>query len=228
MTGAASLASLSALKSGAGIVTLACADSLNDIFEIKLTEVMTSPQEDDGKGYLTSANSEAILQMASKYDAVLIGPGLGRNEETMKLVRDLAAKLENKLVIDADGIYAFNRQGQLLANCSQAPVLTPHLGEMAALLGISVEELKSDLLSFTRKAAADYNAIFVVKSESTIVVYPNGMAYVSSTGNAGMATAGCGDVLAGIIAGLMQQKKGNCLMAKDIVRKIPNAMKKIM
>ncbi|MDY6053479.1 MAG: NAD(P)H-hydrate dehydratase [Anaerovibrio sp.] len=251
MTGAASLASLSALKSGAGIVTLACADSLNDIFEIKLTEVMTSPQEDDGKGYLTSANSEAILQMASKYDAVLIGPGLGRNEETMKLVRDLAAKLENKLVIDADGIYAFNRQGQLLANCSQAPVLTPHLGEMAALLGISVEELKSDLLSFTRKAAADYNAIFVVKSESTIVVYPNGMAYVSSTGNAGMATAGCGDVLAGIIAGLMQQtaenmapltgvyvhglagdicfeKKGNCLMARDIVRKIPNAMKKIM
>ena len=122
---------------------------------------------------------------------------------------------------------------------------------MAALLGISVEELKSDLLSFTRKAAADYNAIFVVKSESTIVVYPNGMAYVSSTGNAGMATAGCGDVLAGIIAGLMQQtaenmapltgvyvhglagdicfeKKGDCLMAKDIVRKIPNAMKKIM
>ena len=154
------------------------------------------------------------------------------------------------MVLDADGIYAFREQGDLLANCNYPPVLTPHMGEMATLLGITVPELKEELLELARDAAKEYKAIMVIKSETTIVVYPDGMAYVANTGNPGMATAGCGDVLAGTIAGLYRQTVqdksplagvyihgragdlaygtlGNCLLAHDIIDKLPEVAKEL-
>lgn len=250
MTGAACLSAMSALKVGAGVVTLACAESLNPIFEVKLTEVMTKPLPDEGKGYLLRSAEEALLAMSQQYDAALIGPGLGRQEATLALVRDFVTKAKLPLIIDADAIYAFKEQGELLNKCCYVPVVTPHLGEMAVLLGISVPELKESLLELTREAAKEYNAIFVVKSETTIIVYPDGMAYVSSTGNSGMATAGCGDVLAGTIAGLYQQSEegraallgtyvhgragdkaaehqGNGLVASDIVGQLPLVLQEL-
>lgn len=250
MTGAAALTAQAALTAGAGIVTLACPASLNAILEVKLTEVMTLPLEDQGKGYFSRKDLSLLLQEAAKYDEVLVGPGLGRQQETQELVRDFVLQTDKPVVLDADGIYAFREQGDLLTKCRHRPVLTPHLGEMAVLLGISAEELRENLLDFAREAAKEYNSVFVIKSETTIIAYPDGMVYAASTGNPGMATAGCGDVLAGTIAGLYQQaqegrqplagvhihgragdlayeEKGNCLLAWDIIRVIPAAVQEL-
>ena len=146
----------------------------------------------------------------------------------------------------------FKRLLKLLTNslklCKQIPILTPHLGELAALLGITVEELRNNLVEIVRNAAKEYRAIFVAKFESTIVAYPNGEIFISALGNEGMATAGCGDVLAGTIAGLMKQtpfapiagvylhgtagdiafsEKSEGLIASDILDNLPLAIKKL-
>ncbi len=250
MTGAAALASMAAIRMGAGIVTLACPASLNDVLEVKLTEVMTMPLEDKGCGYLTLDNLAMLLQKSADYDFVLIGPGLGRQDSTGELVRALVTKVKKPVLLDADGIYAFKERGNLLAECSYPPILTPHMGEMSTLLGITISELKEELLELSREATKEYNCTLVVKSETTIIVHSDGMAYAANTGNPGMATAGCGDVLAGIIAGLYRQvvkdrialtgvyihgrsgdiaygALGNCLLAHDIIERIPEAVKEL-
>ena len=244
MTGAAVLASSAVLRSGAGIATLAVAESLHDLMEVRLTEVMTRPLMEKKKGVLGIEALPELLELAKGYDGVLIGPGLGRDTGTMELVREFAGKAEVPILFDADAIYAWNGQGGKLKGCRQIPVLTPHIGEMAALLGISIPDLRASLLEITRKAARDFRAVFVVKSECTLVVYPDGTAFMNSCGNSGMATAGCGDVLAGTIAGLLkqcaeglaplagvymhsragdlaQERQGNGLIASDILQNLP-------
>ncbi len=205
MTGAASLASMAALKVGAGLVTLAAAESLNSIFETKLTEVMTVPIQETKIGILGGDNAvNQILTLAEKFDAILLGPGLGREKETCELVKKIAAAVDKPLVIDADAIFAFNGRIDELKKCRQIPILTPHLGELAALLNLSIDEIRKDLMTIVRMAAQDYRAIFVAKCETTIIAYPNGEVFVSPLGNAGMATGGSGDVLAGAIVGLIK------------------------
>lgn len=253
MTGAATLCASSALRAGAGIVTLCVPASLHDIMEGKLTEVMTQPMPENKAGsgrFGGEAAEQAILQMAETYDAVLIGPGLGRAEETQQFVRSLVAKLKKPVILDADAIYAFRGHAEDLAKLAQPPILTPHLGEMAGLVGISISELRESLLPIAREAAAEYASIFVVKSECTLVVYPDGTAFFTTKGNNGMATAGSGDVLAGTIAGLMREaepqsapvlgvylhgfagdiayeEKGEGLIASDIRDHLPVARKKL-
>ncbi|MDY6268457.1 MAG: NAD(P)H-hydrate dehydratase [Selenomonadaceae bacterium] len=208
MTGAAYLASLAALKAGAGLVTLAVPESLHDLMEQKTTEVMTVPVPETKPGSGVMGGDKALgtlLELTGDYDAILMGPGLGRAPETGELVRKLAAYLEKPMVLDADAIFAFHGHLKDLARCKQVPVLTPHLGELAALLGIEVAELRSDLVAQVRKAAADLQCLIVAKSECTLVAYPQGEVFFTSKGNPGMATAGCGDVLAGTIIGLMEQ-----------------------
>lgn len=246
MTGAAVLASEAVLRSGAGIATLAAAESLHDILEVKLTEVMTRPVPEIAPGVLGMTALSTLLELAADYDAVLLGPGLGRQEETMELVRQFAAQTECPLILDADAIYAFNGRGTELKNLKHIPILTPHLGEMASLLQLSIPELRESLVDMSREAAREYQAIFVVKSECTIVVYPEGPVFFTSHGNAGMASAGCGDVLAGTIAGLFGQLRsslaplagvylhglagdlaaeeaGDGLIASDVLRLLPKA-----
>lgn len=249
MTGAATLASMSALKAGAGIVTLAVAESLNSIFEVKLTEVMTVPLPEVKTGLLGGTKAvNQILTLADKFDTILIGPGLGREKETVEMVQKIAETVDKPLIIDADGLFAFNGRIDSLRACKQIPVLTPHLGELAALLGFTIEELRKNLIEIVRQAAKDYRAIFVAKCETTVIAYPNGEVFISALGNEGMATAGCGDVLAGTIAGLMKQTPfapiagvylhgtagdiafdKNCdgLTASDIMNNIPLAIKKL-
>lgn len=247
MTGAACLAAEASLKAGAGIVTLACASKLNDVFETKLTEVMTAPVGSPEKGYIGVDSLERLLELARNYDIALIGPGLGREDSTREMVRGFIEKAMLPIVIDADALYALRDYGAELKKCHFVPILTPHLGELANLLNIPVVALRENLLEYARGAAAEYNAIIVAKSESTIVVYPDGRAFVSSVGNSGMATAGSGDVLAGTIAGLCKQvetdavalagvyihgragdlaseNKGDCLVASDISGMIAKAM----
>ena len=240
------LCSEAVLKSGAGIATLATAESLHDLLEVKLLEVMTTPLPEVERGIIGLEALPVLLDLAEAYDCVLLGPGLGRHPDTLELVRTFAAEVKKPLLLDADAIYAFRGHADELRKLAYVPVLTPHLGEMAGLLEVSVPELKDALLDITREAAREYRAVFVVKSECTIVVYPDGMAFVTSKGNPGMATAGSGDVLAGTIAGLQQQasegmaplvgvylhglagdlaaeQRGNGLVASDILYNLPAA-----
>ena len=249
MTGAAVLSSNAALKVGAGLVTLAVAESLNPIFEVKLTEVMTAPLPEIKSGIIGGDKAVSqLLTLVDKADAILIGPGLGREKETLEMVQKIVETVDKPLILDADALYAYNGKVEALKLCKQIPVLTPHLGELAALLGITVEELRNDLVEIVRNAAKEYRAIFVAKFESTIVAYPNGEIFISALGNEGMATAGCGDVLAGTISGLMKQtpfapiagvylhgtagdmafaEKSDGLIASDILYNLPLAVKKV-
>ena len=149
---------------------------------------------------------ENIKDIAKDFDVVLMGPGLGRNDESCQMVRKLAIDLDKPLVLDADAIFAFSQAPDELKKIKQMPILTPHLGEMANLLHITISDLKDNLWEIARKAAEYFNAIFVLKSEKTLVVYPDGNIFVTTVGNAGMATAGSGDVLAGTIAGIVAEK----------------------
>ena len=249
LTGAASLASMAALKAGAGLVTLTAAESLNAIFETKLTEVMTAPIVEVKAGLLGGDNAVSrILDLTEKADAVLVGPGLGRARETLELVRKIGSAVDKPLVFDADGIFAFNGRVEDLKQCKQIPIVTPHLGEFAALLEKPLDELRKDLVTAVREAAQEFRAVFVVKCETTLVAYPNGEVFISPLGNAGMATGGSGDVLSGTIAGLLKltpfaplagvylqgtagdlafEQKSEGLVATDILDNIPEAIKKI-
>ena len=209
------------------------------------------PVPDDGTGHFGGLKAlESALGLAENADAVLIGPGIGRAAETSEFVRLFAADVKAPLVMDADAIYAFHGHLDALRELPQVPILTPHLGEFAGLLGKTIDEVEDDLLDVAREAARAHQAVFVVKSACTIVVYPDGDAFFTTCGNAGMATAGMGDVLAGTIAGLMRQMEsgmtplvgvyvhgragdiayehcGNGLVAGDVLELLPAALKEL-
>ena len=249
MTGAACLSSMSALKTGAGLVTLAVPDSLNEVYELKLTEVMTAPLPEVKTGIIGGDKAvNILLDLAEKSDAILIGPGLGREKETLDLVKKIVGTVDKPLVLDADAIFAYNGNAEELKSCKQIPILTPHLGELGGLLGATVSELRKSLVENVRKAAQDFRAIIAAKSECTIIAYPNGEVFISPIGNSAMATAGSGDVLAGAIAGLMKQtpfaplagvylhgtagniaaaSKCEGLIASDIMENLPSAIHKL-
>lgn len=251
MTGAAVLAATAALRAGAGLVTLAVPESLQMMLAGQLQEVMVQPVAEKSSGVMGGeAALQTLMELAQAHDAVLIGPGMGRKIETQELIRMFVQRVNKPLVMDADAIFAFNSQPDDLSKLPQVPVLTPHLGEMASLLGVSVPELRESLLPIVREAAVEYQCVLVVKSECTLVAYPDGMAFFSSQGNPGMATAGSGDVLAGTIAGLMKQtesglaplvgvylhgragdiaygEKGEALLAGDIREKLAQALKEL-
>ncbi len=203
--GAAELCSKAALRAGAGIVTLAVPEDIYALLAPKLTEIMVRPLPLEDDGTLGTKAIEYLLPREESYDVILIGPGLGRGEAVMNFVRDLAQKTKKPLLIDADAIYAFAKHGAELKKLAQVPILTPHLGELSALLGTKVKDLKADLWNLVRQAAQEFNAIIVAKSERTIVAYPDGKLHLTSVGNAGMATAGSGDVLAGTICGVRME-----------------------
>ena len=184
MTGAAALAAMSALRAGAGVVTLAVPASVQPILAGQLQEVMVQPVEETVAGILSGEQAlSRLLELSQSHDAVLIGPGLGRAMETQELIRMFTAKVNKPLIMDADAIFAFNHQPDDLSKLPQVPVLTPHLGEMAGLLGVSVPELRESLLPIVREAAAEYQCILVVKSECTLIAYPDGMVFLSTLGN---------------------------------------------
>lgn len=249
MTGAASLAAMSAMRVGAGLVTLTTPESINEIYEVKLTEVITAPLDEVKLGIIGGDKaSEKILDLAENVDAILIGPGLGRERETQALVKKIVAEVDKPLILDADAIFPFNGHADELKACKQIPILTPHLGELSALLDIPVDKLRAGLVSEVRRAAQEFRAIIVAKCETTILGYPNGEIFISPLGNSAMASGGCGDVLAGTIAGLMKQtpfapltgvwlhgtagnfaasEKAEGLIASDVMNHLPDAIKKL-
>jgi len=204
-TGAATLTSLSALRAGAGVVTLAIPASLNPILEVKLTEVMTLPVEETRQGTLSTAARAQLTEFIARADAVAIGPGLSQNPETVDLVRELVPKIGRPCVLDADGINAFAGKADLLKGLDFPLVITPHAGEAARLLGVEKEDILNNPIGFSRQVAQDLGLILVLKGAPTVIASPDGYVFVNPTGNQGLATAGSGDVLTGIIAGLLAQ-----------------------
>lgn len=205
MIGAAALTCLSALRTGAGLVTLGIARSLHDLMEIKLTEVITRPLPETEARSLSIAAQGMIESTAKRADVLAIGPGLSTNSETAQLVRNLLVSLNMPAVVDADALNAIAQDISVLRAARAPLVLTPHGGEMARLLGVNVNEVKRDRLATACRAARQWGKVVVFKGARTIIADPSGAAYINPTGNPGMATAGSGDVLTGAIAGLIAQ-----------------------
>ena len=211
MTGAAALASEAALRAGAGLVTLAIPKHLNPILEGLLPEVMTLPLPETDAGSLAVSATSTILEFAVKTKSVLaIGPGLSQHPETVSFVHQLIREnreqgLDLRMVIDADGLNALAQAKETLSLLNSDTVLTPHPGEMARLTNTSVPVLEKDRISTAQQFASKYSVTLVFKGAPTVTSDPNGNLWVNSTGNPGMATGGMGDVLTGIISGLMAQ-----------------------
>ncbi|MBI2505607.1 MAG: NAD(P)H-hydrate dehydratase [Candidatus Latescibacteria bacterium] len=206
MTGAAALAADSALLSGAGKVILGAPASLHDLLEVKLTEVMTRPLPEVRRHRCLSLRALGeILPLLSGAQCLALGPGLGRHRETGELVRRLLGRAGVPVVLDADGLNAFAGQADKLKDCPAQLVLTPHAGEFARLSGMEMQEVRRDLLGAARRFATGHRLVLVLKGAPTLVALADGRVMVNPTGNPGMATAGAGDVLTGLIAGLIAQ-----------------------
>ncbi len=205
-TGAAALACMGALRMGTGLVTLGIPQSLNPIMEVKLTEVMTELLPETEQATLSTASLEAILRFLEGKDALALGPGLSRHPETAEVTRKLIRQCSIPCVVDADGVNAISGRLETLAERSGGPLaLTPHPGEMARLLGCSTAEVQRDRLAIARRFAREYKVHLVLKGARTLVARPDGSVSINPTGNPGMASGGMGDVLTGMIGGLLAQ-----------------------
>lgn len=202
MTGAAYLAAQTAAAAGSGLVFLAAPRSLNAILETKTTEAMTIPL-DDRDGHLDACAIDEILKRSDSVDAVLIGPGLGRSEDIREILEALLEYSKVPVVIDADGINAAAENMEMLSKSSCSLIFTPHAVEMSRLTGLSKDYIEENRLLAAREFAEEYGAAVILKGHHTIVTAPDGIQYINTTGNSGLATGGSGDVLAGLTVSLI-------------------------
>ncbi len=204
-SGAAVLTAKAVLRTGAGLGYLFVPNSLNDPLEAQLTEIITRPQDDAKAGYLHSGCYDELCQDLSNVDVIAMGPGLGRHHETALLVRKLLKTMEKPLVLDADGLNLCIDHTELFRNYKNSLVLTPHPGELSRLTGLTATEILADRINVAQKYASEWQVTLVLKGGPTIIALKDGRVMINSTGNAGMATAGSGDVLTGMIAALLAQ-----------------------
>jgi NAD(P)H-hydrate epimerase len=198
-TGAAYLSAISALKSGAGLVTVATPASCVNVIASLGPEYMTEPCEETSDGTLAFEALEKILDFDA--DVIALGPGLGRNPSTSALVHGIVERAGVPLVIDADALNAFvGDPDSLIGRDGIEIIITPHPGEMARLTGLSIEDVQAHRLDIARDFAANHRVHVVLKGHRTIIATPESRAFVNLTGNPGMATGGTGDVLTGMIA----------------------------
>ena len=200
MTGAVALASEAALKSGAGLVTACVPGSLNSILENKLTEVMSIPLPETENRVLNTEAAAVLLRKVKKNDVVAVGPGLSTCPGTDGFVKELLLRCPCPIVIDADGLNIISGNPDMLLDLKVPAVLTPHPGEMARLLGCSAQEVQQDRVNIARQFARQYGVVVVLKGANTITAVPDNSVFINTTGNPGLATAGSGDVLTGLIA----------------------------
>lgn len=206
MTGAASLTAESALVAGAGRVTLGLPRSLNDILEAKLTEVMTLPLPEVRKSRCLSLRALGdVRRLLAQSDCLAIGPGLGTHRETIALVRRVVSTALVPMVIDADGLNAIAGSADTIREACSPLVLTPHPGEFERLTSLGMEAIREAPMEHARDFATSFGVTLVLKGAPTVVADAGGRVFVNPTGNAGMATAGAGDVLTGLITGLLAQ-----------------------
>jgi NAD(P)H-hydrate epimerase len=203
LTGAPCLSSLGAMRAGAGYVTACVPDSLHDIFEIKLTEVMSAPLPDDGGSHTEAGAGEVLQRASARGGALVLGPGIGRSEGAFAFVRAVAREADVALVLDADGLNAVAGALESLAARSKPTILTPHGGELARLLELDSDAVAARRLDHARDAARRSGAIVVLKGDDTLVAEPGGRVGISRGASPGLATAGTGDVLSGVLGAFL-------------------------
>ena len=205
--GAPGMAGMAALRSGAGLSTVATAKDVLHTVAGFYPELMTEPLEQTEEGTISGKVStrRRIDTLIRGKRVLAVGPGISRNPETAKLVRSLVSKSEIPMVLDADGLNAFEGHAEELNGKGRSLVITPHPGEMARLVGSSVAAVQRDRLNVARTFAREHGVIVVLKGHRTVIAEPAGVIWVNTTGNPGMATGGTGDILTGMVAGLIAQ-----------------------
>ena len=242
----------STLRCGAGLVTIGSPKSINAaLIKNKTKEVMTLPLPETKEGTLSLASFSKIKSFLKNTDVLIIGPGLGKVPATYVLIRKIIRQAWMPMVIDADALNALAGHLEILKLHKGEVILTPHANEMARLFGIDIELVKKNRKLVAKKYAKYYNSIIVLKGHQSIVTDGDKKFYLNSTGNPGMATAGSGDVLSGVIGAFLAQglrafeaakfatyihglagdlaakdKTQMGLIASDIIRRIPDALKK--
>jgi hydroxyethylthiazole kinase-like uncharacterized protein yjeF len=204
-TGAAYLAATAAARAGAGIVRLLVADGIYPILAAKCTEVIATPVPEVAPGHVGHSSREAVLRHLEGGAAAVVGPGLGRDRSTWRLVYDLVASVKLPMVLDADALNALADNRRLLKKLGKERVLTPHPGEMGRLTGKTAAEINQDRSAAAQSAAQEWGAVVVLKGAHTVVAAPGGQVSVDPHQLPALASGGTGDVLAGIIGGLLAQ-----------------------
>jgi len=247
--GAARMVAEGAFRAGVGLVTVATPESVQSILAPQVMEMMTEPLPETREGTVSGKATPRVLKLLEGKRALTLGPGLSTAAETQSFIRDLVSETREPLVLDADGLNAFAQSPASLSGRDRPLILTPHPGEMGRLLGISSDEVQKDRIAICRKFSTEHSCYLVLKGYRTLISDPEGNVWVNPTGNPGMATAGSGDVLTGILSGLVAQgiqvlhavllgvylhglaadlcatQRGELsLMARDIVAYLPDAM----
>jgi NAD(P)H-hydrate epimerase len=207
--GAAALAGVAALRTGAGLVTVACPRSIQPTVAGFAPELMTEGLPETEDGTISSAASGKVDALLTGKDVIVLGPGLSRNQETAEFVRSLVARCPLPLVLDADGLNAFEGRSSDIKAGQSFRVLTPHPGEAARLIGASVTEIQKDRLETARRMASETGSCVVLKGAKTVVGGISGETWVNMTGNPAMAKGGSGDVLSGIIGAALARQSSH-------------------
>lgn len=215
-SGAAAMAGMAALRAGAGLSTVATPRSVLPMVAGFAAELMTEPLAETEAGTISLSAIEygRLDAIVAGKTVLALGPGISRQADTVQFIRAIVDKYPQPLVIDADGLNAFERSTEKLDGSTRPLVVTPHPGEMARLAGISTKQVQQDRIGVARGFARDHHCIVVLKGHRTLVAEPGGQVWVNMTGNPGMATGGTGDVLTGLIAGMIAQ------FANDLVRAV--------
>jgi len=248
--GAPYFAALSFLKAGGGLSFLATPGNISAFIGNKGSEIIFVPQKNTASGSISLENRQQLLQFAEKADMVVIGPGLSLNEETQTLVRELCREIKNPLLIDGDGITAVASDLDCIVKRATTTILTPHAGEMAAITKLKTDDILKDKINILQDTCQKLNATIVLKGAHSLIGYPDKRVFVNLSGNPGMAGAGSGDVLTGVIAAMAglgfsiddavpmgvfmhgfagdiaaNEKGEDGLIASDIMEQLPASMK---
>jgi hydroxyethylthiazole kinase-like uncharacterized protein yjeF len=213
--GAPYFASMSFLKAGGGYCRLAAPRSMIPFLAGKGSEVVFVPQEETANGAISFANKDSLLELSEKMDLIIMGPGMSLEEETQKLIRELAVRIRKPMIIDGDGITAICQDLRSINQRKGETILTPHVGEMSRITGREISIILGGPISVLQQTSRDLNAFIVLKGAHSLIGYPDQRVFINFTGNPGMASAGSGDVLTGTIAAMFCLN----LSAGDALRK---------
>ncbi len=211
--GSVAMAGMAALRAGAGLATVATAKSVLPTVAGFHPELMTEPLAETDEGAISARAGERLDALVEGKSVFAIGPGISRFPETSELVRALVSKSGVPVVLDADGLNAFEGRTDQLSGKGRVLVITPHPGEMARLVGCTIADVQKDRLGVARRFARAHDLIVVLKGHRTLVVQPSGEAWVNTTGNPGMSTGGTGDILTGMVAGMIAQNPKDSRLA---------------